>query len=69
MVNADQDPQTIVAEILESPYTRMPVWRGDTDNIVGIVHAKDMLRALHAIDNDPSKIDIMKVANKPWFVP
>jgi len=69
MVNGDQAPADIVAEILESPYTRMPVWRGETDNIVGIVHAKDLLRALHAVDNDPSKIDILKVANKPWFVP
>lgn len=69
MVNADNAADEVVREILESPYTRMPVWRGDTDNIVGIVHAKDLLRALHVVDNDPSKIDIMKVANKPWFVP
>ncbi|MCI5075191.1 HlyC/CorC family transporter [Oricola sp.] len=69
MVNADQEPAAIVAEILESPYTRMPVWRGETDNIIGIVHAKDMLRALHAVDNDPTRIDIAKVANKAWFVP
>lgn len=69
MVNADDPAEDVVREILESPYTRMPVWRGDTDNIVGIVHAKDMLRSLHAVDNDPSLIDIMKVANKPWFVP
>ena len=69
MVNADLEPAAIVAEILDSPYTRMPIWRGETDNIVGIVHAKDMLRALHAVGNDPSRIDIMKVANKPWFVP
>ena len=69
MVNGDQEPAAIVGEILDSPYTRMPVWRGETDNIVGIVHAKDLLRALHAVDNDPSRIDIMKVANKAWFVP
>ena len=42
---------------------------GETDNIVGIVHAKDLLRALHAVDNDPARVDIMKIANKPWFVP
>ncbi len=69
LVNADDPAEVVVREILESPYTRMPVWRGETDNIVGIVHAKDMLRALHAVDNQPSRIDIMKVANKPWFVP
>ena len=69
MVNADDSPEIVVREILESPYTRMPVWRGETDNIVGIVHAKDLLRALHAVDNDPARVDIMKIANKPWFVP
>ncbi|MEM0898692.1 MAG: HlyC/CorC family transporter [Pseudomonadota bacterium] len=68
-VNADEAPQEIVREILQSPYTRMPVWREKTDNIVGIVHSKDLLRALHSVDNDPSKIDILKVANDPWFVP
>lgn len=69
MVNADNPAGDVVREILESPYTRMPVWRGDTDNIVGIVHAKDLLRALHGVDNNPTKIDILKVANDPWFVP
>ena len=69
IVNADEPAETIVKQILESQYTRLPLWRGETDNIVGIVHAKDMLRALHCVDNDPAKIDIMKVANKPWFVP
>lgn len=69
MVNADGEPADVVREVLESPYTRMPLWRGSTDNIVGIVHAKDMLRALHAIDNDPTRLDIMAIANKPWFVP
>ena len=69
LVNADDPAEVVVREILESPYTRIPVWRGETDNIVGIVHAKDLLRALHTVDNDPSRIDIMKVANKPWFVP
>ncbi|MEM1377746.1 MAG: HlyC/CorC family transporter [Pseudomonadota bacterium] len=69
MVNADDPADVVVSEILRSPYTRMPVWRGETDNIVGIVHAKDLLRALHSVDNNPSKIDILKVANEPWFVP
>lgn len=68
-VNADQPAQDLVREILQSPHTRMPVWRGSTENIVGVVHAKDLLRALHEVDNDPSRIDIMKVATKPWFVP
>jgi len=69
MVDADAPPETVVREILQSPYTRMPVWRGSNDNIVGVVHAKDLLRALHEVENDFSKIDVLKVASKPWFVP
>ena len=68
-VNADDPPEAVVREILESPYTRMPLWRGSTDNIVGVVHAKDLLRALHEVGNDLARIDIIKVAPKPWFVP
>lgn len=68
-INADDPAEAVVKQILESQYTRLPLYRGETDNIVGIVHAKDMLRALHLVNNDPKKIDITKVANKPWFVP
>lgn len=69
MVDADAPPAQLVAEILQSPNTRMPVWRGASDNIVGVVHAKALLRELHELGNDYSKLDIVKVAAKPWFVP
>ena len=68
-VNADEPPDAIVRGILQSPYTRVPIWKGSIDNIVGVVHAKDMLRALNDAGNDPARIDILKVATKPWFVP
>lgn len=68
-VNADNAPEAIVREVLQSPHTRLPLWRSSLDNIVGILHAKDLLRALNEVDNDFSKIDILKIAAKPWFVP
>ena len=68
-VNADNPPEVVVREILQSPHTRMPLWRGSLDNIVGVLHAKDLLRALNEVENDFSRIDVMKVASKPWFVP
>jgi Mg2+/Co2+ transporter CorB len=68
-VNADEAPEAVVREILQSPHTRLPLWRGSTDNIVGVIHAKDLLRALNDVGNDFARIDIMKVASKPWFVP
>ncbi|MBA3040095.1 MAG: CBS domain-containing protein [Alphaproteobacteria bacterium] len=68
-VNADEPPEVAVRAVLESPYTRMPLWRGSTDNIIGVVHAKDLLRALAEPDVQPSNLDLVKIAQKPWFVP
>ena len=68
-INADDPPDEIVAQVLASPYTRMPVWRGDMDNIVGIVHAKDVLRALSAAGQDAAKLDLTRIMSQPWFVP
>ncbi len=67
--NADSPPEALVREILQSPHTRMPLWKGTTENIVGVLHAKDLLRALNEAENDFSRIDVMKIATKPWFVP
>lgn len=69
MLNADETPDTNVRAVLDSPYTRIPIWRGTTDNIIGIIHAKDLLRSLSELGNDRSRIDIVKLSQKPWFVP
>ncbi|MEP2981318.1 MAG: HlyC/CorC family transporter [Lentilitoribacter sp.] len=69
MLNADDTTAHNVKTILESPYTRVPLWRGEPNNIIGVIHAKDLLRALAAAENKVSDIDIMKIAQKPWFVP
>ncbi len=68
-LDADDPPEEIVKAVLESPYTRMPLWAGSVDNIVGVVHAKDLLRALAEPGVEPKNLDITKVAQKPWFVP
>ena len=47
----------------------MPLWENEPENIVGIVHAKDLLRAVKDAGGDMSKIDIRAIATKPWFVP
>ncbi|WP_400088059.1 HlyC/CorC family transporter [Yoonia sp. R78084] len=75
MVDADLPPQDILAQILESPYTRLPLYRGEQENIVGVIHAKDLLRAMHKLlrgGNDAAGLaafDVMKVAMPPYFVP
>ncbi len=68
-INADDKPEDIVNAVIASPVTRLPLWRGNPENIVGILHVKDLLRALHAVDGDAAKIDIASLMAPPWFVP
>jgi Mg2+/Co2+ transporter CorB len=69
IIDAELPPDELVREVLASPYTRMPLWRDDPDNIVGILHAKDLLRALDAAGGDARKLDIDDLVREPWFVP
>jgi Mg2+/Co2+ transporter CorB len=68
-LEADSDPQDIVDEILKSQYTRMPLWREEPENIVAVLHTKDLLTALGRVGWDVAKLDIMSFAHDPWFIP
>jgi|FEC22Drversion2_1045045.scaffolds.fasta_scaffold00443_22 Mg2+/Co2+ transporter CorB len=68
-INADDPPEKIVQEVLASPNTRLPLWQEEPDNIIGVLHARDMLRALAAAKGDASAIDIAAIMTPPWFVP
>ena len=54
---------------MASPYTRIPLYRDDPDNIVGVLHAKALLRDLHAHEDRVEELDILQLAAKPWFIP
>jgi Mg2+/Co2+ transporter CorB len=69
MVNADLPAEELVREVLASEYTRIPLWRERPENIVGVLHAKDLLRAIRASEGDVSRIDVSSIALPPWFVP
>jgi Mg2+/Co2+ transporter CorB len=66
---ADDPPEEVVKEVLESPVTRVPLWSERPENIIGILHAKDLLRALQEASGDPATIDVKAIARPPWFVP
>ncbi|OAN50399.1 hypothetical protein A6A05_12615 [Magnetospirillum moscoviense] len=68
-IDAGLPPAEIVDLILKSPYTRIPLWRGEPDNIIGVVHAKDVLRAVRALDGDVAQLDVGELAGTPWFIP
>ena len=76
MIDADLPPGEIITRVLASPHTRLPIFRGSDDNILGVVHAKDLLREVDRLvrGEDGSvegieKLDIVKVAMKPYFIP
>ena len=70
MLDADQPAQDIADALLASPHSRVPLWRGDVDNIVGVLHAKDLLRALRAPEDSPDGPPALgDLWREPWFVP
>ena len=76
MIDAALPPQDILAQILESPRTRLPLYRDEPENIIGVIHAKDLLRAMYKLlgggEEDAhglAAFDVMKVAMPPYFVP
>jgi Mg2+/Co2+ transporter CorB len=71
VITADvgEPPEKVVEVVLKELVTRVPLWRGTPENIVGILHVKDLLRAIQAAGGDPRKVDIMALARPAWFVP
>lgn len=59
----------LVQAALDCPYTRVPVWKDDPDDIVGIIHAKLLLRSLHAVDGDVKRLEMHNIMLEPWFIP
>lgn len=69
MLDVTLPMKKIVEMVLDSPHTRIPVWRDDPDNIVGVLHAKLLLKELHAVKGAATKIKIENVIMEPRFVP
>ncbi len=75
MIDADKTPGQIVTQVLASAHTRLPVFRDNDENILGVVHAKDLLREMDRLIRGADAaqgldaLDILKVAMKPYFVP
>ncbi|MCF8496729.1 MAG: HlyC/CorC family transporter [Alphaproteobacteria bacterium] len=69
MINPDEPIADIVQAVLDSPHTRLPIWKDNPDNIVGVIHAKLLLKELNAHGGKASEIRIGEVAMEPWFIP
>ena len=79
MLDAGSEPAEILRQCLESSHTRLPVFRDDPENIVGVIHAKDLLRALYrrmeAAEKEMTLAEVLEefglseVAMEPYFIP
>ncbi len=76
MIDADSPPDQILSQCLNSSYTRLPIFQNDPENVVGVLHAKDLLREVDKLirgDNPGLKnlenLDIFNIIMKPYFVP
>ncbi|MFZ9686224.1 MAG: transporter associated domain-containing protein, partial [Gemmobacter sp.] len=74
MIDADLPADDIVTQVLASSHSRLPVYRDEVENILGVIHAKDLLREVNRIaqaegTEREAGLDILKVARKPYFVP
>jgi Mg2+/Co2+ transporter CorB len=76
MIDGSLPPQEVLEIVLRSSHTRLPIWKDDPENIVGVLHAKDLLRAMYATRSEAKTnaeawedFDFLSVAKKPYFVP
>jgi Mg2+/Co2+ transporter CorB len=68
-IDVDLPTEQVVDAALKSSHTRLPLWRGEREEIVGILHAKTLLRALREARGDLTKLDTLSLSTQPWFVP
>jgi magnesium and cobalt exporter, CNNM family len=69
MIDADLTPREIFTAALESTHSRLPLYRDEPENIVGVLHAKDLLQAIADADGKIEAIDMDAIVRPPWFIP
>jgi len=66
---ADEPPRKVVEDLLKGKFSRLPIWKDEPENIIAVLHTKDLLAALGKAKWDVDSLDILKIASEPWFVP
>jgi Mg2+/Co2+ transporter CorB len=68
-LNADSAMPHLLDEIINANHTRLPLWRDQPDNIIGVLHTKDVVRAIVRRKGAIESIEVASLASPPWFVP
>lgn len=69
MLDIDDPVPYLVDEIMKCPYSRIPLYRGSPDNIIGVIHTKWLMRELKAVQGNMDSINLEILANDPWYIP
>ncbi len=68
-IDADDPPGEIVNDAVKSKHSRLPIWKNEPENIIGVLHTKDLLASLSRADWDVATLEVEKVCKEPWFIP
>jgi Mg2+/Co2+ transporter CorB len=69
MIDGSLPIPQIIEEVLQSAYTRIPIWQETPDNIIGIIHTKSLLKEIQAQRGDLDRVKLRALVTEPWFVP
>ncbi|WP_124057872.1 hemolysin family protein [Vaginisenegalia massiliensis] len=67
MIDIEDDIIENLEELLTSPYSRIPLYEEDKDNVIGVIHVKNVLKASRQVGFE--NINLLEIANEPLFVP
>lgn len=68
-INMDLDIESIIAQSFKIGYSKIPLWKGNKDNIVSILNVRKIMKLLYKHNNDHSKIKLSAITLQPWFIP
>jgi CBS domain containing-hemolysin-like protein len=68
-IDADLSARNMLQAVRETHHSRIPLWRGESENIIGVLHVKHLAQAILEHAGDVAKVDIAGLATEPWFVP
>lgn len=68
-LDADIPAHELAQKAVSTMHSRIPLWRGEPDNIIGLLHVKDLIKLMGEKKENISNDDIVGICKKPWFIP
>lgn len=66
-IDIENDLDLIIQQVKTSQHTRLPIYKGDINNIIGILHLRNMTRVL--LSAEPNKAELIQACREPYFIP